>query len=89
MISLPPIFDNNAANGFYDSVRAQDMAQGIELDASQVGRMSSLAVQVLLSLEKSLAQHGKALKVSNASKDFCDIIHDLGLDDSLSRWGCR
>lgn len=86
MLTIPPIFDNTVASSFYDTVRALDLEQDVTLDGSQIARFSSLAVQVLLSLEKSLQQHGKALHVANPSKDFQDMMKDVGLGEALARW---
>lgn len=86
MLTIPPIFDNTVASSFYDSVRALDLTNDVTLDGSQISRFSSLALQVLLSLEKSLQLSGKALHIANPSSDFQTMMKDVGLGDALQRW---
>jgi anti-anti-sigma regulatory factor len=86
MLVLPFDFDNSAAVQFFDQVRALDVSADVTVDAGQVVKISTLAVQTLLALEKSLKDQGHALKVEPATRDFKDTLHDLGLDEALSRW---
>jgi hypothetical protein len=86
MLMLPSNFDNVAAAEIYDRVRTLDLNQDVELNAAEVSKITTLAVQTLLSLEKSLAQQGKALKIQNVTKDFKDVVTDLGLGEALARW---
>lgn len=86
MLTLPSNFDNVAAAEFFDRVRGLDLGQDVELNAAEVSKITTLAVQTLLSVEKTLGQQGKVLKIHNATKDFKDVVTDLGLGDALTRW---
>ncbi len=87
MITLPADFDAMAAIQFYDVARGEDLSQDLRLNAEGVAKIGTLGVQTLLSLEKTLQQQGKALHVDNASKEFKDVLEELGLGDALKRWG--
>lgn len=86
MLALPSNFDNAAAAEFFDRVRGLELNNDIILNAGEVSKITTLAVQTLLALEKSLQQQGKRLVVENPSSDFKGVVTDLGLGDVLARW---
>ncbi len=86
MLAIPPIFDNSVVNSFFDQVRRLDFSQDVTLDGSQAIKVSTLAVQVLLSLEKTLLMNGKALHIDNPTKEFAELMQDLGLAGTFARW---
>ncbi len=86
MLALPSNFDNAAAAEFFDRVRGLDLNSDLTINAGEVSKITTLAVQTLLALEKSLQQQGKRLVVENQTSDFKGVVTDLGLGDALTRW---
>jgi anti-anti-sigma regulatory factor len=86
MVALPANFDNVAAVDFYDQLRALPLSEDLHLDAAQTTRISTLGIQLLVSLENSLSQQGHKLVIENANQDFKETLADIGLTDVMKRW---
>lgn len=86
MIPLPASFDNSAAATFCDEVRGIPLTEDAHFLGEGVERISTLAVQVLLSLDIALKQNGHKLIIDKPSKDMVDVFQDIGLGDVLRGW---
>lgn len=86
MVALPASFDNVAAASFFDAARTFGLDADVTLDGGAVTKLSTLAIQVLISLDISLQQHGHKLLISNPSKEMHEVMQDVGLQDVFKRW---
>jgi anti-anti-sigma regulatory factor len=84
---LPAILDLTAAQRLREDLLASlQMGEGLELDASQVQRVSSLCLQILASAARSFRETGgPGLSIAAASDGFrdaafgLDLAHHIGL----------
>jgi anti-anti-sigma factor len=60
--------------------------QPIRVDAAEVERMSTVAVQLLVSSARSAAAAGIDFKIAAPSRAVCDAFKDLGLAQELEQW---
>lgn len=86
MVPLPAHFDNAAAAVFFDILRDVPINEPVTMDASELTRITTLGIQVLLSFESSLVQQGYKLVVKNMSKDIEATFAEIGLADVCKRW---
>ncbi len=69
------------------SLEASSELEGIVVDAEQVERIGTPAVQVLLAAARTLSADGRAFALRKSSPAVCSAFEDLGLIDELKRWG--
>jgi len=68
-------------------LQAMDGAEVVLVDASEVQRVDTSAIQALCALRKELAESGAALEWRAPSPALTDGAHRLGLTDSLGLAG--
>ena len=61
-------------------------AASVTLDAGQVMRLTTPALQVLCALDKALEASGARLFISPASEAFVQACADFGCHDQYQRW---
>lgn len=77
VLSLSPILDLQAA----EPLRAELMVlrgRPLSIDASQVGRLGGLCLQVLISARKTWAEDGQPLSVDDPSDAFTEQLASFG-----------
>jgi len=77
VLSLSPILDLQAA----EPLRAELMVlrgRPLSIDASQVGRLGGLCLQVLISARKTWAEDGQSLSVDDPSDAFTEHLASFG-----------
>ena len=87
---LPPeltIFTVTECRALYlewlDGEAPSASADRMSLDASSVVEVDGAGIQLLVSLERSLASRGKALKLCGAGPSLSAACNDLGVADLL------
>lgn len=86
MAELPASFDNVAAVQFFDLVHDVPLSSDLTCDASAVSKLSTLAIQLLLSIDISLQQQGYRLIIEKASPEMQSVMNEIGLADVMKRW---
>ena len=87
VLTLPAVLDLNNAAGLKTSLRDRfEKDDAIVIDCSEVTRITTPAVQILLSLGKSIGPEGPTPVFLRPSEAFCSAFRDLGLQDQLSSW---
>lgn len=77
---LPSVLDINYAPTFYENLKEfLNLDSEICLEASEVSRLTTPCIQILLSFFETLKSRGANVKVLNPSESFCKSITDLGL----------
>jgi anti-anti-sigma factor len=56
----------------------------LEIDLSGVGMVDSVGIGLFISAHNSLGKLGGKLKISNASKDICDLFKNMRLDQHFT-----
>lgn len=80
ILKLPSTLDVNYAPHFYESVKDfMHLDSEVCIDASEVLRLTTPCVQVLLAFFEKLKSKGVNLKIKNPSESFSKSIIDLGL----------
>lgn len=83
-VHLPAVLDLDAAIQLRKSLMEElSEAESILLDAEEVERLGTPAVQVLLSAAVTLKAEGRALRIGNATEAVQGAFHDLGLGAQL------
>lgn len=81
--------DLTAAQALHEFVRGAGLShQNIIFDGSNVERIGTPAVQVLLAGARFFAVEGQTLTIRQPSADLTEALDDLGLWDEFQRW-CR
>lgn len=83
---LPSMLDLTAASGLRAALGPLLKQRLIQIDASQVERMSTPCVQVLLSAAGSADAAKAQFRIVEASEAFRSAISELGLQSEFSRW---
>ena len=85
-IYLPAIVDLPAAAELRQALLAalSDAAPCVLLDASEVERISTSAIQIILGAEKEIKLKGGSLGFNKISASLIQIWQDLGLADQLT-----
>ncbi len=76
--------ENESGQDIFEKVSNMDTNESISIDASGVERIKTPALQVLLSLEKTLVANGQSLSVSPRSEYFNKFCGILGATQLLS-----
>lgn len=61
-------------------------AEGVAVDAGTVDSITTPGVQLILALNKSVAQMGGKMKITQPSAVFSQTFQALGLGEQLSEW---
>lgn len=84
---LPAMLSINAAAELRkDLLHLLDGSGSIEVDASEVERITTPCIQVILAMEKSAASAGRKFRVIAPSEAFSDAFKTLGLSSYLQSW---
>lgn len=76
-LPLPETFDRKAVSAFARTLLDHRGADAV-LDASEVQRMGTLAVEMLISARKQWQMDGKTLSIRDASDPFLSAIEAVG-----------
>jgi len=76
--SLPEYLDMSAAE-FLKKDLLEFRGSDLSLDASQVQRVGTLCVQILLSARKTWQSDGKKFEITQATEELFDAIRQIGL----------
>lgn len=86
-LGLPTDLDLPMAQPLVDSLRlAFSQPRAVRVDASEVERVSSASVQVLLAASIQASEHGTAFVIARPSESFTEMCATLGLADWLKQW---
>ena len=86
-VKLPRELDLLAAESLKETLLAElDEGDGLLLDASDVERVSTPCVEVLVSAYKTCADSGQSFHISNSSQVLVDAFEALGLDEQFKGW---
>jgi anti-anti-sigma regulatory factor len=89
-LKLPAVLDLLAAEGLREALKETVVLGGrLELDASQVERMSTPCIQVMLAGARAMADGGVAFSLDQPSDAFMNGFYDLGLAAELAEWTIR
>jgi anti-anti-sigma regulatory factor len=84
-VHLPPSLDLSEAELLCRELRAQILAaETIVLEGSQVERVSTPCLQILLAAFKSSESRGLSFRLDAPSKVLTDALADLGLEQSFA-----
>ena len=78
-ITLEPILDISAAKPLAEALLGL-RGNSLKIDASNVERLGTQCVQVLLSALNTWDVDGKTFSVENATVEFSDTLNVLGID---------
>lgn len=85
-VVLPQLMDLQASQALRDAL-AQSLAKGaVGLDASQVERMSTPCVQVLLAAGRAADAAAASFTIVNGSDAFRAALADLGVQPDFAKW---
>jgi len=82
-VTLDPIAGDEQQQALCDLLRARRGAS-IEIVASDVTRVTTRGLQLLVSAAATYRADGHDLKIVNPSRIFADAVHSLGLTSQLS-----
>lgn len=89
-LRLPAVLDILAAEGLREAIRETLVLGGrLDVDASQVERMSTPCLQVLVAGGRALKEGGVAMLIDRPSDAFINGFYDLGLASELADWTIR
>lgn len=84
---MPDILDLMAVEGLHESLSSLILAgDNITIDCGEVARITTPAVQVLLSFAIDLEQAGHQLKIINVNNVMKEAFKLLGLETFLAKW---
>lgn len=87
IVPLPSIFDARTIDVTRDvMVAAFDLGRGVALDASQVERMGTMALHLMMSAARTAEIRGVAFAISGASDLFKSVVAELGMAGHFSQW---
>jgi chemotaxis protein CheX len=80
---LQSVMDISNAKPFYDEIASMlGNASSICLDASEVSRMTTPCVQIIIALSKHANENGLEVSLAKPSDAFMNAFKQLGLDKS-------
>jgi chemotaxis protein CheX len=86
-ITLPAALDATAAAELLSAMRKAVLrGRPLAIDCSDVTRLSTPCVQILLASEKALAAVDQTMAVSACSEEFAAAMNDFGLEEKLEAW---
>ncbi|RED54077.1 STAS domain-containing protein [Aestuariispira insulae] len=89
-IALPAVLDLAAAEKFWTAcANAHERGLNLDLDGSDVERLTTGCAQVMLSAAKTLEAGGMTLSLSNPSEAVRKGLEDLGLAEMLEKWSAK
>ncbi len=74
------------AKELHESLKVALHEPELTLDASDVDRMSTPCVQVLLAAGRLADSEGRRFTIKNASQSFLAALEDFGLRSTFSKW---
>jgi anti-anti-sigma regulatory factor len=89
IVALPSILDMGTAIGLHKTMIEHvdhDSDSILTIDASDVQRISTPILQLLLATHKSLTGKKRALALKNPSESIIEACQLLGLNDMLTVW---
>jgi anti-anti-sigma regulatory factor len=89
VFKLRPVLDISYAERFKkESMDILEKSSGfqIEIDASEVSRLTTPSIQVLISLLKSCEMAKISIKIISKSDQFSKALTDLGLNSYINKW---
>lgn len=78
-LKLPENLDIAAATSLAETFRKR-RGRGLSVDASRVGRVGGLYVQVMLAAKAAWESDGKALKILQPSEAYCEAMRMCGAE---------
>ncbi|MCK0069689.1 MULTISPECIES: STAS domain-containing protein [Kordiimonas] len=86
-VKLPRELDLLAAESLKETLLAElDEGEGLLLDASDVERVSTPCIEVLVSAQKTCVATSQSFQISNSSQVLVDAFSALGLDEQFKGW---
>lgn len=86
-LGLPAVLDLLAAESLREVIRESLVLGGrLDIDASQVERMSTPCIQVLMAAGRALKEGGITFSIDRPSDAFINGFYDLGLGSELADW---
>lgn len=86
-LQLSSIMDLLAAEGLKDRVVSiLDAEEALVIDASEVSRITTPCVQIIIAASKELQTNDNDLKLVASSSVFDDAMRDLGFESFLNNW---
>ncbi len=86
-VKLPSEMDLLSAEGLRDTLlNVLNEDKGLLIDASDVERVSTPCIEVLVAAQKSCAEAGYDFKISNSSQILVEAFSALGLDEYFKGW---
>ncbi len=86
-VKLPRELDLLAAESLKETLLAElDEGEGLLLDASDVERVSTPCIEVLVSAQKTCVATSQSFQISNSSQVLVDAFNALGLDEQFKGW---
>ena len=86
VFKLPAQVDIASAAQVCNEVKSSCMGNDIAFDASAVDRITTPGVQLLIAASSAAKNRGGALHISNPTKEFSNIVSDLGFSNQLKEW---
>ena len=84
-ISLPETLDIVASEQFLNLLRTEPTAN-IEVDCSQIKKITTPGIQLLISLVKTAGRNSQNLKFINGSSIFEESLELFGLNKNPNQW---
>ena len=85
--ALPAELDLRAAVALHGALSAAlDQSNDLVLDASQVVKLSTPCVQIIISAMNSMERESRICRMTEPSAYFSNFMNDLGFGEMLERW---
>ncbi|MBP9753094.1 MAG: STAS domain-containing protein [Proteobacteria bacterium] len=89
-IRLLSVIDQTEAQSLYESIISDiDNIAGLEIDASQVERIGTSGIQLLIAIKNYLNKKGMDFKLKAYSGGFEAAFNDLGFATFIQEWKAK
>ena len=86
-VRLPSHFDMAAAGALKPRILAEQDRKGeLVLDGSEVEKVSTAGIQLMVAADRKLMEGGGSLRLREASDALRAGLTDIGLGEALKRW---
>lgn len=86
-LTLPATLDTSAAEDLFAALhKAVYRGRPVELDCSEVSRVSTHCAQILLAADLDLSRVDLTMAVCGCSEEFGTAMADFGLSEKLESW---
>jgi anti-anti-sigma regulatory factor len=81
-VKLTKTFDLKEVNNLLSSLPSKEINANVLINASEVTKVSTVGIQFLISLARTLNNSGNSLTIKPCSEELKQALLDLGLDNN-------